>query len=150
MPEIIEACYQLSSPLQIVVVCGKNKKLYQRLKALPLRQHHLVVLGFVENIHELMKVADVLISKPGGMTVAESLCCQLPLIIYRPIPGQEEANTAFLEGYNVAMRASSAQDIPLLLHSLFTEEAVRLSELRAEARKLSCPEAAGEIASAIF
>ena len=60
-------------------------------------------VGICGQCHELMAISDLIITKPGGMTSAEALCRGLPMIIYRPIPGQEEANTAFLTN-KVAVR----------------------------------------------
>ncbi len=84
-------------PVQTVVVCGRDEKLFNSLDTVvaasdnPIRR-----FGFVHNVEELMTVSDLIITKAGGITVSEALTKQLPLVIYRPIPGQEEENAGFI------------------------------------------------------
>ena len=81
--------------IQVAVVCGNNSILKMKLEDLGLR--NLKVFGYVENIHELYKIASCMITKPGGITLTEALAIQLPLIIIKPIPGQEKENALFFE-----------------------------------------------------
>ena len=55
-----------------------------------------MVLGFVKNIDEIMKMSDVIITKPGGISITEAMACRLPIVIREYLPGQEERNTEFL------------------------------------------------------
>ncbi|HWQ41391.1 MAG TPA: glycosyltransferase, partial [Desulfosporosinus sp.] len=86
-------------PVQTLIVCGQDEKLYKSLDPLiEAGKNQLVRFGFVNNVEELMSVADMIITKAGGLTVSEALTKLVPLVIFRPIPGQEEENTIYLEG----------------------------------------------------
>jgi processive 1,2-diacylglycerol beta-glucosyltransferase len=95
--EVLKALGRLAENFQIIAITGRNHKLYQQLQEtmtqLQLDGH---VLGYVDNVHEYMAVADLLISKAGGLTVTEALTMGLPMVIIQPTPGQEDGNTLFL------------------------------------------------------
>ena len=97
MKSVIRKLDKLPQPFDIVAVTGKNEELKDRLsrKGRKLR-HHTTIFGFVDNVHELMEIAEIVVTKPGGITTAEALVKQLPMIIINPIPGQEAKNTEFL------------------------------------------------------
>mmetsp|Transcript_5219 Transcript_5219/g.19146 ORF Transcript_5219/g.19146 Transcript_5219/m.19146 type:complete len:536 (+) Transcript_5219:143-1750(+) len=81
---------------QIVVICGRNKKLASDLKKMNWSVP-VSVNGFVSNIHEWMSASDAIITKAGPGTIAESLICGLPIILNGYIPGQEEGNITWLK-----------------------------------------------------
>ena len=148
--KILNVCNQIDSPLQLIAVAGKNQALYRKLVQLAATSKHPVkVLGFVDNVHELMSVADLLISKPGGMSSAEALTKAVPLIIFCPIPGQEEANTRFLLDKHVALRADSLPELQGILTRLLFEDNNDLSALCQQAALLGRPNAAADIAKII-
>lgn len=97
------------------VVCGRNKALYEALKAGfsdyetggALRIH-----GFTKDIPDLMDEADVIVTKPGGLTTSESLSKKLPMVIPFAIPGQEQENTQFLVSAGVAVQVEDVNDLP--------------------------------------
>ena len=90
-------------PVQSIIVCGENKKLYNSLNSFAKKIRNPVVpLGFVDNIEELMTIADVIITKAGGITISEALTKSLPMIIYKPIPGQEEKNATYIKRLGAA------------------------------------------------
>jgi len=148
--KILNVCNQIDRPLQLIAVAGKNQALYRKLVQFAATSTHPVkVLGFVDNVHELMSVADLLISKPGGMSSAEALTKAVPLIIFRPIPGQEEANTRFLLDSHVALRADSLPELQGILTRLLFEDNNDLSALCQQAALLGRPNAAADIAKII-
>ncbi|MEK6453298.1 glycosyltransferase [Caldifermentibacillus hisashii] len=107
-----QALEQLPKEVQIVVVCGRNKKLHKKLQEeLKWSQHSIRIMGYCENVHELMAVSDVMISKPGGVTTSEAMAMELPLVIYRPLPGQEEDNANYLVNAGLAILAENEQDL---------------------------------------
>ncbi|MPM44819.1 Processive diacylglycerol beta-glucosyltransferase [bioreactor metagenome] len=151
MDKIVLACNQIDAPFQMIVVAGNNKKMYKRLiENRTGLNHPIKVLGFIDNVHELMAVSDILISKPGGMTTAEAACRGLPKIIFRPIPGQEEANTRYLESKKAAIKADSPMDVQVFLKRLLADQPQELLELKQNALKLGQPEAADLIARHIL
>jgi len=150
MDEIVQLCNQLDSPVQLVAVAGKNEQLYWKLVRLEATCRHPVkALGYVANVHELMCIADLLISKPGGMSAAEALVKGLPLVVYRPIPGQEDANTRYLIDNAAACRADSLPELKNLLIRLLDDNNSEMLHLRQQSTLLGQPEAAQKIAKII-
>ncbi|HXW50589.1 MAG TPA: glycosyltransferase, partial [Candidatus Acidoferrales bacterium] len=103
---------RLTVPVQTVVVVGKNPALERRLRdvARTLR-HRVKVVGFISNVYDYMRAADVLVSKPGGLTSSEALVTELPIIMLRPLPGQEERNTRYLEERGVGIRVERSREL---------------------------------------
>ena len=106
------------SNMQILAVTGKNKRQYDKLKKLT-NNPNLKVFGFVDNIDLMMDAADCIITKPGGLTVTESMIKGLPMILTNPIPGQEERNTEFLMNLGLALSASKTFPVWEALDFLF-------------------------------
>lgn len=106
-----------SVPVQAIIVCGKNEKLYHSLKAVIAQARNPVVrLEYVHNVEELMSVSDLIITKAGGLTVSESLTKHLPLLIYKPIPGQEEENAHFVQRIGAGIVAHTEAELGQLLN----------------------------------
>lgn len=151
MDKILEACDHIDAEFQIIIVTGNNHAMYHRLQNLhDSLRHRVKIFGFVNNVHELMAAADLLISKPGGMTTAEALCKGLPMLIFRPIPGQEEANTIYLEKHKAAVKASSPDEVHIILERLLVEQPYELENLAQNASKIGRPDAANVIARYIL
>jgi processive 1,2-diacylglycerol beta-glucosyltransferase len=97
-------------PLELLVVTGRNRGLYRRLKKkkfnLPIR-----IYGKVDNISELMAASDIIITKAGGVTISELLASGLPAILWDIIPGQEEGNSDYLVNAGVAVKIKNISDI---------------------------------------
>jgi len=134
---------------QIIVVAGTNKELELKLiEAIANLPKLTKVFGYVNFIDELMKVSDISITKPGGMTSAESLACGLPMIIINPIPGQEERNTQFLTSQGVAIKANDEFEIGKIIMELFTKPQ-KLKEMQNRILEINKPEAAFNIVKMI-
>lgn len=147
MDRILEMCMEIDKPLQFITIAGNNRQLYRKLMRMATSSKHPVrVLGYIDNVHEIMSAVDLLISKPGGMTVSEALALGVPLIIYRPIPGQEEANTSYLLARRAALRADSLPELKTILQNLMAGEQAELSRLQHQAAALGCPDATKSIA----
>ncbi|MCX6797521.1 MAG: glycosyltransferase, partial [Candidatus Doudnabacteria bacterium] len=85
----------------IIVVCGKNQKLYEEL--LPFETSKFIVKGFYKPMDELYAIADIFVSKPGGLTTTEALAWKLPMLITHFLPGQEELNINYLASKNLIL-----------------------------------------------
>jgi len=104
-------------PVQSIIVCGKNEKLYHSLEAVITQARNpMVRFGYVQNIEELMAVSDLIITKAGGLTVSEALTKHLPLVIFKPIPGQEEENAQFVQRIGAGRVAGSEEELERLLN----------------------------------
>ena len=106
-----------SVPVQAIIVCGKNRKLYYSLnEVIAQARNPMVRLEYVHNVEELMSVSDLIITKAGGLTVSEALTKHLPLVIYKPIPGQEEENAHFVQRIGAGIVAQTEAELGQLLN----------------------------------
>jgi len=135
--------------LQILAIAGRSEDLRSRLERVA-RAHPGAVIpfGFVDNIHELMAASDLAVAKSGGLTASECLAQGLPLVIIRPIPGQEERNADYLLERGAAVRANSAAHILYKTQALLRDPQ-RLERMRQAALAAARPRAAFTIADAV-
>ena len=134
--------------LQLIIACGTNKKLYNALARRRYRKN-IKVLSYATNIDELMHIADIILTKPGGITTAEAISKGLPMLIVNPLPGQEAMNTKFLLNEGVAVKAESPEDVEVLLEELL-ENRNKLKGMSDRARALSKPDSSLDIAKLIL
>lgn len=109
--DIKKVCVELckNKMIQVAVVCGNNKLQKAKLEELGLK--NLKVFGFIENIDELYKISSCMITKSGGITLSEALAVQIPLVIIKPVPGQEKENALYFEKKGAAIIADNAYQI---------------------------------------
>ncbi len=108
--QIIKQLDECELPMQMMVVCGLNRKLYRWMVRQKF-QKRVLIFKYTGEIDRLMSVANLVITKPGGITTAESLAKGLPMVILNPIPGQEARNTDFLVDSRAAFSAESVADV---------------------------------------
>ena len=117
-----------------------------RLLTVPVPARHGVsLLGFSREIDELMEAADLVVTKPGGLTSSESLAKGLPIAIVNPIPGQESRNSDFLLEAGAAVKVNNLPTLPEKLAPLLRDPA-RLAAMSADARRAGRPGAAVDAA----
>jgi processive 1,2-diacylglycerol beta-glucosyltransferase len=137
---------QCGLPLQVVAVAGHDGAMRERVEALRGQVTlDLRALGWTDRVPELMAAADVLITKPGGLTISEALAAGLPLILTHPIPGPEERHVRYLVKNGVALYAASLDDIPRLVGDLLAHPEKRAA-IEKRARELSRPDAVHAVA----
>ena len=104
--EIVDSLYK---DVQLLVVCAGNKKLFKKLKG----RHYsgVSVFGFVNNMEELMGASDMIITKPGGLTISETLIMELVPVFISAIPGQESGNAEVLSEYGIDYNPKSVSEI---------------------------------------
>ncbi len=146
---VSEACRVLTHmgrPVQLVVVCGRDRQLQMRLQRQCRHYRYPVhVYGYVEAIADFMTAADLLVTKAGGVTTAEALALGLPVVIFRPIPGQEEANADFLCDHGAAISARTTDELRAACERLLADGGLRHAMGNA-ARGLGRPHAARDVA----
>jgi processive 1,2-diacylglycerol beta-glucosyltransferase len=108
-------------PLKIIIVCGNNEALKKSLEEKYKKENNtkeVQILGFTNQIPQLMEIADVIITKPGGLTVTEALAKNIPMIIPYFIPGQEEENASVLLSAGAAFKVDSVKELNELVSGL--------------------------------
>lgn len=141
--KIVKQITEIGIDFQILAVCGNNKRAYRRLCNF-LEAYHgdcqIDIMGFVNNVETLMSAADCIITKPGGLTVSESIAKGLPMILVNPIPGQEERNVEFLLNNGIASLVTKTFPLDDALYHLFHNPA-RLNTVHETIRAIGHPDA---------
>jgi len=147
--KVMKSLLRLAHPAQIIPVCGRSEPLQRRLEklvaGLPPGYHVSVkVVGFTREMDEFMTASDILVGKPGGLTMSEALVKGLVFVIVDPIPGQEERNTDHLLEEGVALRCNN---LPVLAWKIdrLLDDPKRFATMRQNALRLARPRAAFEI-----
>lgn len=145
----LQVAAQRLGRLQLVVICGQNRRLAERLRrrcagaALPVR-----IEGFVETMPDYMRAADLLITKPGGLTVVEALAMELPMLFVGAIPGQEQFNAAYAVSHRAACWLRSPSEVvSTALHLMDHPE--QLEQMRHSAAAAGRPDAAFQTADLV-
>lgn len=96
------------SNTEVIVVCGKNEEVKKETELIKnyYGRKNIHILGFVNNVYELLKISDIVISKPGGATVTECLETKNVMIVLPGIGGQENYNAKFIckNNYGIKVR----------------------------------------------
>ena len=112
---------KLEEDFQLITVCGNNLKLKENIDKLE-SDHKIYNFGYVSNVDLLMDASDCIITKPGGLTTSEALAKELPIIISKPIPGQEERNVEFLLNFGCGMKISKPIPAIEIISQLFLDK----------------------------
>lgn len=147
--KISEQLGQYALPVgQMVVICGRNTRLRQKLteRRWPIPT---LVHGFVDNMPEWMAACDCIVTKAGPGTIAEALISGLPIILSGFIPGQEEGNIPYVLENEVGLYGKSPEEIATIVQRWFTDERAQLAQMSARARALGKPQATFQIVQSI-
>ncbi|HET7577983.1 MAG TPA: glycosyltransferase [Bacillales bacterium] len=144
--EVGSACQFLANDerLQMIVVCGKNKRLQQKMTDRFKHEPTLRILGFTEDIPRLMEISSCIVTKPGGITLSEALRCQLPIFLCRPVPGQEKENARCLTEKGAAHIVDNKKNLAADLRKFLFDDQ-KLEEMKQAAHSLQKPKAAENI-----
>jgi processive 1,2-diacylglycerol beta-glucosyltransferase len=125
--------------LQIIAITGQNMKLKRQLeKYSDTSKKKVIILSYTNRVSDLMDISDLIITKPGGMTITESLVKELPIIIISPIPGQEERNAHFLSNVGAAARILDTDDVDTVLNQIL-DNPLRIKHMKEMCRFLAKP-----------
>lgn len=144
--ELVQAFNGIDIPMQLVIICGKNKPLLSTITnmkdtmSIPLK-----AFGFVDNMDEFMAASDIMISKTGGLMSSEALSKSLPIIGIAPIPGQETRNFDILKKSCAIIDGRDIAKIPKIVTNLYKNEDM-MKTLKENIEAIKRPEAAKDIA----
>jgi processive 1,2-diacylglycerol beta-glucosyltransferase len=140
METAVERLSRIRREYQLVVICGKNEALRRRIARFRTAKVH----GFVKNIQVFMEASDLAITKAGGLTVSECLAKGTPMIVYSPIPGQEERNCDYLLERGAALKAKGLDVLDYKVAELL-EAPRKLATMKEAARETARPFAARDV-----
>jgi len=141
--EIIQA---IDGECQVVVICGHNENLFTTL--FNKKYNRVKVFGLVDNMHEMMEISDIMITKPGGLSISEALVKNLPLVFFNAIPGQETNNIAVLSRYGVGSEPFTIKQIVEKIKK-FSESSGDMARAIESIQQLARPSAVKDIISLV-
>src|SRR5262245_59932714 len=146
--DVVRVVGQLRLPLQAVVIAGLDRRLEAELRTRTAGST-IRTLGYVADIRGLMAAADVVVTKAGGMTLAEALAAEVPLVLYGSLSGQEQRNERFASRSGFALIARSRDELRQALERALRDPGL-LERLRRQMRRLRHPDASRRIVSAVL
>lgn len=142
---------QARLPVQLLIITGRNKRLYVQLqRTRSSLQVPAKVFGFVQNMPEMMRASDVIVTKAGPGTICEALACNLPIILSGYVPGQEEGNVTYVVENNVGVLAYDSVELIDTLRRLLKPGSQLLHQHIENAKRISRPRASFDIANCII
>ncbi len=146
----VRALLGVERPFQALVVAGRGERFADRLRGLCRgREGQFRVFGFTESVRQFMAAADLLVTKAGGVTLAEALAAELPMVCFGSLPGQEARNERFAARAGVALLARSRTELVEAIFRPFGDPAV-LKGLRDNIRRVRRPRAAETVVEALL
>ena len=137
---------------QIIAISGRNEVMKNKFESLVeqyLRNQDVRIFEFTDKVAEYMSIANLVVTKPGGLTSSESLVSHLPMVLINPIPGQEEENAEFLESKKVAKWIKKDDDINFILNILVNDETI-LNNMKENTYLIAKPNATENICKIIM
>lgn len=143
--EILSEILHIEKSYQIIVLTGKNEKLYDKMKDLqPKCDHCLLPLEYCEEMNDILSITDLLITKPGGLTITESFITGTPLAIYSAIPGHEVQNADYLIRHGLAVDLGTGENCGHTIETLL-EDDLFLQGMKEKSKQNAKPFAAQHI-----
>ncbi len=109
--DAVKALVDSDVQMQVLAVCGKSEKLAERLHSFGVPEQRLKIFGYIDNMHEVMAAADVVVTNGAGVTVLEALRTPRPVIAFRPLAGHGKASTAEMVRRELALLAPDVEDL---------------------------------------
>jgi processive 1,2-diacylglycerol beta-glucosyltransferase len=150
LEEAAKTLLQIEEPFEAVLVAGREERVEERLRSLVAgREARIKVFGYVDDVPQLMAAADFIVSKAGGVTLAEALAAELPIICFGSLPGQEARNARFATMAGVALVTPSAAHLHRVVAAALRHP-VLLHDIRDRVRLYRRPHAARSIVNLVL
>jgi processive 1,2-diacylglycerol beta-glucosyltransferase len=146
--DVTRALLTVERPLQAVIVAGRDERLRSRLARLAARSP-LRVVGYTDDVSTLLAAADLLVTKAGGMTLAEATAAEVPLLLYGSLPGQERGNERFASRAGIALVARSRGELRRRLDRALGDPDT-IERMQGSLRRLGRPDAAQHIVELVL
>ncbi len=145
----LQALAELTTPSQVLALCGKNEELKAKLEKISaelMKKSDVIFkpIGFTREMDEYMSAADIIVGKPGGLTTCEALAKGLVFVVVNPIPGQEERNSDHLLEEGCAIRCNNLPTLAYKIDKLLSQPE-RFKAMQKKALEFAKPNAARDI-----
>lgn len=142
---VYRSLLDVTTPMELVVICGRNAALKTKLEEIkPPGRHRVHIIGLTNEMDAWMGCADIIVSKPGGLTTSETLARGLAMVVVNPIPGQESRNSDYLLENGAAVKANHPSALSYKLEMLL-KNPTRLKQTQAASKAIGKPRAAYDI-----
>ena len=138
--------------IQIIAISGKNPKMKSAFEEVVNSNNagiNVKIIEFSNEVPKLMAIANLVVTKPGGLTTSESLASHLPMVVINPIPGQEEENAEFLESKNIAVWIKKSDNSKEIIESLLNNRE-KISIMKENTKILARPNSTRDICDVLF
>jgi processive 1,2-diacylglycerol beta-glucosyltransferase len=143
--EVYEQLQKVDGNIQIIAISGSNSKLYSKLIELQaFAAKETRIIGYTEEVNKFMQACDLLITKPGGLTITEALISGIPLALFSAIPGQEEKNAEFLLRHNLAVSLGDGKNCKEIIEYLLSTPAT-LKQMSENCSRYAKPDSGKDI-----
>ena len=149
LENIVASLATLPREVQVIVICGRRPEVCSRVAEMTARVSwrssvKFTLVGFVDDIDELMSASDLLVGRPGGLLTAEALASGLVFVIVSPIPGQEERNADYLLEENAAIRCNDPTILAYKIERLLSDPS-RYEFMKKNVARIARPRAAFDV-----
>ena len=149
MDQVAARLCESDERMQVVAITGHNARMRRKLESLGVARSSLSVLGWVDDVPALMQTASLLVTKPGGLTLAEAALSELPVVMFDAIPGPERRNAERVAAAGGGLVANGPDEAVIATLSLLRDEHKR-KRMSASAQRFSRPHAATDIARLVL
>ncbi|NEU29664.1 glycosyltransferase [bacterium LRH843] len=139
---------KVAKPLTILCMTGHNVSAQKKIQTIA-SKHDVRIVSFTDQFVSYLAISDIMITKAGGLTLSEALACEIPLILYEPIPGHEEQNAQVAVKWGMALRAYERNQISAQVELILSNQMVKERMILA-ARQHKKPNAVEEIVKKII
>ncbi|ORU00455.1 glycosyltransferase 28-like protein [Anaerovibrio sp. JC8] len=146
MDGALDQLEKIREKLQLLVIAGRNEELKRKVEAFAATSHHhITALGYTDKVSLLMAASDVIITKPGALTLTEAMSLGLPMVLHEPIPGPETDNARFMSEGGMAVWLHSGDSLAKIIGDLLRHPE-KLALMSQNSRKFRRTDAATTIA----
>ncbi|HEY6572805.1 MAG TPA: glycosyltransferase [Candidatus Eisenbacteria bacterium] len=147
---MLEVVMELPKSVQALVIAGRNEKLRERLVARSASEAgRIKIHGYTDRVELFLAASDLLLGKSGGLTVSEAMAVGVPMLVFRPLPGQEERNCDFLQESGAAIRVHDYEELHFRLMRFIHQPEI-LDEMKQNARSVGRPRSAFAVAESLL
>ena len=147
MDRTLAALEEVEQRLSILVVAARNAALEAHARSAACSSRHVIrVFSYTDQVSVLMRAADLLITKPGGLTISEAFAAGLPLLLHDPIPGPETENAIYATRRGAAVWLHPGERMAPAVEEILAH---RIPAMRRAARDCACEDAARHVADTL-
>ncbi|OPJ63404.1 MGDG synthase family glycosyltransferase [Clostridium oryzae] len=143
--DLYQQLENIKNSIQVLIITGNNKKLYNHLMEQSFESQLVTrIIGYTTDVCKYMQSSDLLITKPGGLTVTEAIVSHIPMAIFSAIPGQEEKNADFLLRHQLAIDLNEVKNCSSQISEFLCDDTL-LASIKKNCEKYAKPNSGNDI-----